>query len=572
MPEAEGAVSFWNAASECSRGTPGVRRHRVTRIAACAYAVALATTIACGKGGDGSVTTEPPLPPVTNPVLPQTYVPTGRSAAGDVLVHLFEWRWRDVARECEVWLGPKGFKAVQVSPPTEHAVINDASASFPWWQRYQPVSYKLDVSRSGTAAEFAEMVQRCRNAGVDIYVDAVVNHMTAGSGTGSAGSRYTKYGYPAVPYGEIDFHTACGINSYNDAFQVQRCELVGLSDLRTEADTVRGRIAAYLSTLVQLGVAGFRIDAAKHVAPVDVDAIMAKVNAATLAAGKGRPYVFLEVINNPGEAVTAQQYFGVGYASGGAADVTDFLYGYRLTDAFTGRNGGTLNALFLGLTTPSLPSDKSVVFVDNHDNQRGDNLYYALPGYEQAVVFMLAYPLGYPSVMSSFGFEHGSPRGRDAGPPSDNAGVTQSTFDASGASNCTVTLGSQQPDRWICEHRRLAIANMVAFRKAAAGTPLSPCGRSEWSIGGDPNRVAFCRDGAGFVALSRSATPVTELLPTRLPAGTYCNVALFVFVVASGAQPASCTGAAIVVQGDGSAMIPLSANGMVALHLRARIS
>ena len=37
-----------------------------------------------------------------------------------VIVHLFEWKWSDIANECEEYLGPKGFCAVQVSPPMEH--------------------------------------------------------------------------------------------------------------------------------------------------------------------------------------------------------------------------------------------------------------------------------------------------------------------------------------------------------------------------------------------------------------------------------------------------------------------
>lgn len=31
------------------------------------------------------------------------------------IVHLFEWRWADIAVECERFLGPKGFGAIQVS-------------------------------------------------------------------------------------------------------------------------------------------------------------------------------------------------------------------------------------------------------------------------------------------------------------------------------------------------------------------------------------------------------------------------------------------------------------------------
>ncbi|HEU0202657.1 MAG TPA: alpha-amylase family glycosyl hydrolase, partial [Burkholderiaceae bacterium] len=247
-------------------------------------------------------------------------------------MHLFEWRWTDIARECETWLGPRGFKGVQISPPSEHAVF--AANAYPWWQRYQTVSYRLNQSRSGTLAEFTDMVNRCQAVGVEIYADAVINHMTAGSGTGSAGSLYSKYSYPDVPYAGADFHAACGINSYQDASQVQNCELVGLADLKTEADTVRTRIANYLIGLHALGVAGFRIDAAKHVAAADLDAILAQVNAAATAANRRLPYVFHEVINNPNEAVTAQQYFGVGHASGGASDITEFQFGYRVSDAF----------------------------------------------------------------------------------------------------------------------------------------------------------------------------------------------------------------------------------------------
>ena len=66
-------------------------------------------------------------------------VSTQDDADGGVIVHLFEWRWDDVARECEEFLGPNGYAAVQVSPPVENHVIGDR----PWFERYQPVSYQL---------------------------------------------------------------------------------------------------------------------------------------------------------------------------------------------------------------------------------------------------------------------------------------------------------------------------------------------------------------------------------------------------------------------------------------------
>lgn len=124
-------------------------------------------------------------------------VTNGRS----VMIHLFEWKWSDIAAECERFLAPKGYAGVQVSPPNEHAVITNPFR--PWYERYQPVSYKL-VSRSGNEQQFVNMVNRCNAVGVRIYVDAVINHMAAAAaGTGSGGTSFnpgTKY-FPGVPYG-----------------------------------------------------------------------------------------------------------------------------------------------------------------------------------------------------------------------------------------------------------------------------------------------------------------------------------------------------------------------------------
>lgn len=137
----------------------------------------------------------------------------GRNA----IVHLFEWKWDDIAAECERFLGPYGYAGVQVSPPNENSVISNR----PWWERYQPVSYNL-VTRSGNREQFASMVSRCNAVGVRIYVDAVINHMsaTSGVGTGGAASNPGTRDFPAVPYSASDFNAGCAINNYNDPYEV----------------------------------------------------------------------------------------------------------------------------------------------------------------------------------------------------------------------------------------------------------------------------------------------------------------------------------------------------------------
>lgn len=175
------------------------------------------------------------------------------------IVHLFEWKWDDIAEECERFLGPFGYAGVQVSPPNENAVVWNR----PWYERYQPVSYKL-VTRSGNRDQFASMISRCNAVGVRIYVDTVINHMagTPGVGTGESVSNPGARHFPGVPYSSTDFNSGCGISDYNDAYQVRNCDLVGLPDLNQTNSWVADRIVDFMNDLISLGVAGFRVDAA----------------------------------------------------------------------------------------------------------------------------------------------------------------------------------------------------------------------------------------------------------------------------------------------------------------------
>ncbi len=189
------------------------------------------------------------------------------------------------------------------------------------------MSYSIAKSRSGTGAQFADMVTRCKAVGVGIYVDAVINHMTnfPSPGTGSNGTTYTKYNYPGL-FTQGDFHTPCTVSNYQNAANVQDCELFSLPDLDTALPSVRQKIADYLLMLARLGVAGFRVDAAKHMQQVDLDEIIKLVNTTLAGEGRALPYFFLEVSAGSGEAIGPRDYFGEGYSSGGAADITEFTF------------------------------------------------------------------------------------------------------------------------------------------------------------------------------------------------------------------------------------------------------
>ncbi|MGH3312020.1 MAG: alpha-amylase [Streptomyces sp.] len=417
-----------------------------------------------------------------------------------VTATLFERPFADVSKACTDTLGPAGYGYVEVSPATEH-IKGDQ-----WWTSYQPVSYKI-AGRLGDADAFKSMVNACHAAGVKVIADAVINHMSSASGTGTGGTRYTKYDYPGS-YGDADFH-GCrkDITDYTSRDNVQTCELVGLADLDTGSDKVRSTIAAYLDSLRQMGVDGFRIDAAKHMAAGDVEAIKSKM------ADPG--YWISEVIYGGGEAVQPEEYTGLG-------DVDEFRYGGHLKSAFQGGDLGGLRNIADG----KLAGGQARTFVDNWDTERnGSTLTYkdgAL--HKLANAFMLAHPYGSPNVFSGYEWSD-----KDAGPPSGG-------------------------DGWTNMHAQPEITGMVGFRNAVGGAEVT----GWWSQG---SALAFGRGDKGFVALNAGDGELRQTFTTSLPGGTYCNVAK--------AAPDDCEGNTVTVGDDGKVETTVPAKGALALHTGA---
>ncbi len=502
---------------------------------------------ACHEAAPAPVVGGPPLRPTLSP----TYRPSGHMAAGDVFVHLFEWRWADIATECEQVLGPAGFTAVQISPPEEHSITPGRD----WSERYQPVSYGLGRSRSGDSTAFVDMVNRCDAVGVGIYADAVINHMTnyPSPGVGSNGTAYSKYSYPGL-YAPADFHTPCTITDYTNAANVQDCELLSLPDLDTELPYVRTTLAGYLIKLARLGVAGFRIDAAKHIQQVSLDSILRIVDSTMTAEGRPMPYYLLEVIGGPpSEAVHPSDYLGEAYGSGGAADITEFTF-RGVGDKFLGAGGQHLSQLnpkgpagsqFSAAAWGMMPSDKAVVFLENHDTQHlpGTISYRDGQTFRLANVWMLAQPYGYPSVLSAYPFDYSN---TSMGPPSDASGWTLPV-------TCASSLETAVIGEWTCEHRDPYILRMVMFRKVVAGTDVN-----HWWDDGF-NAIAFSRGAKGFVAISREDTAVAATVATGMPPGTYCEI------ISGGLVAGACAGTTVAVDSTGAIALRLPAQSAIAI-------
>jgi pullulanase len=426
-------------------------------------------------------------------------------AGKDVIAIAFQENWKSVAKECTDVYGPEGIGYVEVSPATESIKGKQ------WWTSYQPVSYKLD-SKQGTEQDFKNMVQTCRVAGVGVIADVVLNHMTGGTKgqklEGVAGSTYQTDNeaathtedYPGVPYTSSDFHDCTkNISNYKDADEVRTCRLTRLRDLNTGSADVQEKEASYLAHLWDLGVAGYRVDGAKHMDPADLLAIKQK-----LATKTGVPMAQIpwtqEVIDNGGEAEALQpKYY---YQTG---RVTEFSFAYQLRQAFKGDVANLKNIAVDPDSHTSVDSAHADAFVANWDTERGSSTLSLADGrqYEMATAFTLADDYGQARIYSGYdvnNHDDGAPGATDTSVP-DTVCPTQSAKTG-----------------WTCLERWTSVRGMVGFHNAVNGTKVA-----DWQNPAN-GVIAFNRGNKGTFALNNNATAQKVTLTTQLPDGQYCDV------------------------------------------------
>lgn len=463
------------------------------------------------------------------------------------IVQLFEWKWLDIANECETFLGPRQYGGVQISPPNENVILDGRF----WYERYQPISYKI-VTRSGGRKEFLEMTRRCNAAGVRIYADVVINHMAADQtnytaiGTGGSTAIPSVRNYSAIPFNVTNFHPPCPLVNYQDPYQVRNCELVGLHDLNQTVEDTRVKIVNYFNDLIDLGVAGFRVDASKHMYPSDLEIIFSRVKNLNTSFGfepNSDPFVYQEVIDNGNEAISKYEYT---YAC-----VTEFRYSSEIGRSFSG--GDDLKWLSgFGEKWSLLPSHLAVTFIDNHDSQRSGGVltYKMRKNYIMAQAFSLAHPYGIKRIMSSFAYDDNS-----QGPPHDSDyNILTPTIDSTG--NCT--------NGWICEHRWHPIASMVQFMNVAQGENVT----SWWDNG--KNQIGFSRGSKGFVVFNLDTVDIDMMfIQTTMEQGVYCDI-----ISGEKINDDECSGLTIEVDSSGILAITLSKddpNGVIAIHNEQRV-
>ena len=173
------------------------------------------------------------------------------------ILSLFDCPLKDVKRLLPV-IKRQGFNTVQISP-LQRNKVDDTNG---WWLLYQPLGFEIG-NRIGTKEELYDLCLEAKKYGINVVVDAVINHV--------ANKSEKEF---LEPHPDTDeellsnkdcFKEKKQITNWDDRNQVINYCL-GLPGLNPNNPIAQKKIIDMLNEYVDLGVNGFRFDAAKSIA------------------------------------------------------------------------------------------------------------------------------------------------------------------------------------------------------------------------------------------------------------------------------------------------------------------
>ena len=280
---------------------------------------------------------------------------------GSNVLHCFNWTYNNIKANLAD-IAEAGYTAVQTSPVQQP---KDYSASYhtmsdEWWKMYQPLN--LDIAEEGTTYlgspdDLQELCEAADTYGIKVIVDIVANHL-ANNGTDGGGFSHVNVNVDPDLYYSKYFHSSTSAINYNSRQSITQDHL-GMPDLNTGNSYIQQKVLKLLKDCVDLGVDGFRFDAAKHIEVPTGSSSFASDFWSTVINGikayKDDVYVYGEVLGSAG------------------IDISNYTTYMSVTDdeASSTARGGVTGSNAASLASYSYPKgagdSKSVLWVESHD-------------------------------------------------------------------------------------------------------------------------------------------------------------------------------------------------------------
>ena len=324
---------------------------------------------------DTPVTPEDPVTP-TEPETPKVDEETVHDLTMQdyTVLHCWNWSMNTIKNNLND-IAAAGFKTIQLSPmqPQLDYYANGRWED-QWWKLYQPLGFSIAQSGQnvlGTKDELRSMCAEAETKGIKVIVDVVSNHLAGGS---DKSLNWNVRNFEPDIYNQNLIHqlgdktSSPGYNSNSE--YILKGAIGGFPDLQTENPLVQNRVISLLKEYIDVGVDGFRFDAAKHIETPDDGEYASQfwpnvLGAATsYAQSKGlpKPYYYGEILTTPGTRRDFEWY--IKYMS-----VTDNEEGTEAIDAVEKKNPLVIsNSLY----KTALPADKLVLWGESHDTYAND--------------------------------------------------------------------------------------------------------------------------------------------------------------------------------------------------------
>lgn len=231
-----------------------------------------------------------------------------------VTFHAFNWTFNQIKDNLES-LANSGFKNVLTMP-----VQQPKNGGSSWWAYYQPISFSIaNNSALGTKEDLSSLCSEADKYGISIMVDVVANHLAnisdddlESDGTPKVSPSVAEY--EPVIYNNRNIDTdGNGVtfhhnkNAVGSGAETQFYPYGNLPDLNTSNPYVQQRVLSLLKECIDVGVDGFRFDAAKHIETSKDSSYTSDFWENTLDVAKeyyrertnSDLYVFGEILNSP---------------------------------------------------------------------------------------------------------------------------------------------------------------------------------------------------------------------------------------------------------------------------------
>ena len=284
---------------------------------------------------------------------------------GAAILHCFNWSYNNIKSNLSA-IKAAGYTAVQTSPVQPPKDYNSGwtNTDDQWWKLYQPIDISIANGNTwlGTKSELQSLCTEADRYGIKVIVDIVANHMADNNlnrnGMDNVNSQVNSTLRNNSSYWHLENIKADDKDRYNTTHGS-----IGNPDLNTGNSYIQNRFKSLLTECINLGVDGFRFDAAKHIElPTD---------------SRGASNFWPVVINGSKGNRTDLYYYGeiLHYP---VTDIENYTEYMSVTDHWSGEqvmfaaNNNNVSRMADTHYYKDAAADKAVLWCESHDTYMGN--------------------------------------------------------------------------------------------------------------------------------------------------------------------------------------------------------